>query len=324
MDSVHRLKIPTPFHVGPVNCYVFTGDGLTLLDPGPATAEAYEALSDGLDELGFSIADVDRVLITHPHMDHFGLASRIIAESDAHTVAHQDATDRLSDPIEHFKREQRVFGPFLRTMGVPEQVVATAITLPEAYTDYQDALSVDRELSDGDTVNAGRELTAIHTPGHAPGSVCFLTQTEDVAFTGDHVLAHITPNPLLTIQPGTEGERTRSLPTYLDSLERLHQTKAGVGEGGHGERILDLDSRIQAIIDHHQDRKERIAEMIAKRGPLSAYEIMREMFPDLPATEVFSGMSEVIGHLDLLEDDDRVHITELDGVRQYSLHKDNK
>lgn len=319
MDNVHRLTIPTPFHVGPVNCYVFTGAGLTLLDPGPATAEAYAELTTGLNELGFAIADVDQVFITHPHMDHFGLANRVATESGACTIAHHDATKRLRDPVDHFKREQKVFGPFLCTMGAPEDAVASAMTLPEAYIDYQDALSIDHELNDGDTVDVGSELTALHTPGHAPGSVCFLTQTADVAFTGDHVLNHITPNPLLTVRPGSEAERTRSLPTYLDSLERLQQTNADVGEGGHGERIPDLNSRIKAIIDHHQNRKERIAEMITKRGPISAYEIMRTLFPNLPATELFPGMSEVIGHLDLLTDEARVHSTVTKGIRQYSL-----
>lgn len=319
MDDVHRIQIPTPFHVGRVNCYVFTGNSLTLLDPGPATEDAYEELSAGLEDLGFTIADVDQILISHPHMDHFGLANRVVEESGSVAVAHSDATEPLVDPVDHFEREQKFFRPFLETMGVPEEYAESAIRLPEAYVDYQYPLSVDRELTDGDTVDVGRDLAVVHTPGHAPGSVCFVSEPDAVAFTGDHVLGHITPNPLLTLVPGTDDERTRSLPTYVDSLQTIREVGASVGHGGHGESMPDLDGRVQAILDHHRDRKENIADILAATGPVSPYDVMQEMFPDLPATEVFSGMSEVIGHLDLLEDEDRVDIDERDGVRTYAL-----
>ena len=318
MDDVHRLEIPTPFQVGRVNCYVFVGDELTLLDPGPATEAAYDELVAGLDDHGFALTDVSRVLITHPHMDHFGLANRVVEESGARAVAHRDATRRLADPLAHFAREQAFFRPFLQEMGVPKQVVTTAVELPEAYTDCQEPLAVDHELADGDSVGVGTTLRVVHTPGHAPGSVCFVSARDAVAFTGDHVLQHISPNPLLTIAPGTENERTRSLPLYLDSLGKIQEVDADVGYAGHGERIVELDKRVEEILDHHHSRKERIAEVIEIMGPITAYAIMQELFPDLPATEVVPGMSEVIGHLDLLEDGGRVESTERDGIRQYA------
>lgn len=321
MDDVHRLQISTPFHVGRVNCYVFTRDKLTLLDPGPATEEAYEELSAGLQDLGFAISDVDQILISHPHMDHFGLANRLVEESGSVAVAHGDATEPLADPVGHFEREQAFFRPFLELMGVPEQFAESAIRLPEAYVDYQYPLTVNRELTDGDTVDVGvgEDLKVVHTPGHAPGSVCFVSESDGIAFTGDHVLSHITPNPLLTLVPGTDDERTRSLPAYVDSLQTIRAVDASVGCGGHGERMPDLDGRVQEILDHHQERKENIADILATVGPVSPYDVMQEMFPDLPATEVFSGISEVLGHLDLLEDEDRVDIEEMNGVRTYAM-----
>ncbi|MEF8778633.1 MAG: MBL fold metallo-hydrolase [Natronomonas sp.] len=316
MDDVHRLQIPTPFDVGRVNCYVFAGEELTLLDPGPDTEAAYEELSTGLERYGFAIDDIDRVVITHPHMDHFGIAGRIVEESGAYSVAHRDATHRLVDPIGHFDHEQTFFRPFLQKMGVPERTAETAVKLPEAYSDYQTPLGVDRKLTDGDSVDVGVELKAIHTPGHAPGSVCFVSAADNTGFTGDHVLGHISPNPLLTLEPGAEDERTRSLPTYLDSLRRM-RGGVDIGHAGHGDVVPDLDERIEAIIEHHHSRKERIEDILRKQSGATAYEVMEEMFPDLPATEIFPGMSEVIGHLDLLEDENRVEITEADGVRQY-------
>lgn len=320
MDGLNHFEVPTPFDVGTMNCYVFVGDELTVLDPGPATDVAYEEVSEGLSDLGLVVADIDQVLITHPHMDHFGVANRIVEESGARAVAHEDATRRLGDPIELFDREQEFFRPYLQAMGVPEQYAETAVTLPEAYTDYQEPLTIDYEITDGDTVDVGMDLRVVHTPGHAPGSVCFVQPTEGIAFTGDHVLKHVSPNPLLTVTPGSEQGRTRSLPTYLDSLQRIQDVDADIGHPGHGERISDLDGRIQEILDHHHQRKETIADMLEVEGAMTAYDIMQAMFPDLPVTEFFPGMSEVIGHLDLLEDEDRVEITEENGIRRYVLH----
>lgn len=319
MDDVFRIEISTPFDVGRVNCYGLTGDALTLVDPGPATATAYDDLVAGLAEHGYHVADVDRLLVTHPHMDHFGQATRVVEESGARAVAHADAAPRLADPRGLFEREQAFFEPFLQTLGMPRQEAKTAVTLPESYTGYQEPLAVDRELVDGDRIGGDHDLVAVHTPGHAPGSVCFVRESAGVAFTGDHVLANISPNPILTLAPGTDDERTRSLPTYLTALERIQEVDASVGEAGHGDRVDDLAGRAGEIIAHHDRRKERIADMVGDRQPVTPYAVMNELFADLPVTEVFAGMSEVLGHLDLLEDEGRVGQIERGGQRTYTL-----
>ncbi|MFC4540376.1 MBL fold metallo-hydrolase [Halosolutus amylolyticus] len=318
MDFMEQAPIPTPFGVGRVNCYLFPENDLTVLDPGPATKEAYEELGRSLDRIGCSIDDIDRVLITHPHIDHFGLAGRIVEESGARVFAHKDAADRLSDPIGYFAQEQEYFRPFLLSMGMPADTVDTVLELPEPYVDYQKPVTVTHELTDGDSIDVGVDLECISTPGHAPGSLCFLATSEDAMFTGDHVLSDITPNPLLTLAPDSDT-RTRSLPTYLESLRYVLEISATVGYGGHGDQIPTLHDRVQETIAHHQERKERIADLVAESQPTTAYQIMKEMFPDLPATEMFPGMSEVIGHLDLLEDENRVVISEVDDVTRYEL-----
>jgi glyoxylase-like metal-dependent hydrolase (beta-lactamase superfamily II) len=314
-----RIRVPTPFAVGRVNCYVLRGDGLTLIDPGPASEESYETVVEGLAAGGHAVEDVDRIVVTHPHMDHFGGVARLVAESGAEVCAHGDAVGWLADPDGQFEREQALFEPFLISMGLPERLGDTVISLPETYREFREPVTVDRELADGDRIAVDdTELEAIHTPGHAPGSVCLLAPGEAV-YTGDHVLGHISPNPLLTTKPGTDEERTRSLPTYLDSLERVRGLDAPVAEPGHGDPVGDVDGRIDEIVTHHREREETVAGIL-EEGPMTAYEVMEELFPDLPATEAFPGMSETIGHLDLLEDEGRVTLNERgDGVVEYAL-----
>lgn len=317
MESVERIEIPTPFSIGRVNCYAFTADGLALLDPGPKTDDAYAELDSALERAGYAVADVDRVLITHAHMDHYGLAGRIKAESGADVVAHEDATSRLADPDGYLERERAFFKPFLVAMGLPEELVDTVVELPGSYTEFRDPVEVDRALADGDVVDAGTDLRAVHTPGHTPDSVCFVAASSDAAFTGDHVMAEVSPNPLLTVAPDAADERTRSLPAYLDSLRTIRDVDATVGHAGHRDRVPDIATRATEIVDHHEKRKERIADVVSEAGEITAYGVTKRLFPDLPATEMFPGMSEVIGHLDLLEEERRVDIATVERRRRY-------
>lgn len=317
--DVRRLEIPTPFRVGPINCYLLPEPTVTLIDPGPATDDAYAALESQLEQEGRAIADVEQVLITHPHMDHFGLANRVSEASRARVLAHADAVRRLEVPFEFFDHEQAFFTRFLQSVGVPEDIAVATTTLPEPYLQFQEPVSVDRILNEGATVDAGRDLAVVHTPGHAPGSVCFLDRESSAAFTGDHVLSGISPNPFLTLAPGATDERTRSLPAYVDSLRKLRPHDIATGYGGHGARIADLDGRIHEILDHHRERKETMLELLTEIGPATAYQLMGELFPDLPTTEAFAGISETVGHLDLLEDDGRIEPIEDGGPVRYRI-----
>jgi len=314
----HRISVPTPFAVGRVNCYLLDGEEPTLVDPGPASEAAREALVAGLADHGYDLADVDRLVVTHPHMDHYGLAAAVVRAAGATVCAHPDAVAWLADPDGQLQREQALFEPFMREMGVPDALAGTVVSLPDTYREFREPVEVGRDLREGDRLTAGgADLEVLHTPGHAPGSVCLLAAGEAV-FTGDHLLADVSPNPLLTTRPDDPDERTRSLPQYLEALERLRGVDAPVAHPGHGDRIEDVDGRIEEVIAHHRDREQRVADLLAD-GPLTAYEVMEALFPDLPATEIFPGMSEAIGHLDLLEEAGRVETVETDGVVAYRL-----
>lgn len=89
-----------------VNCYFSTGNELSVIDPGPATDDAFDELESSLTHIGYRIEDIDRILVTHPHIDHFGLAGRIVDRSGARVFAHKDTADRLTDSIEYSKKEQ--------------------------------------------------------------------------------------------------------------------------------------------------------------------------------------------------------------------------
>src|SRR6476469_3640338 len=83
LPPIHQLSLPTPFKVGPVNSYIVDTEPLTLVDCGPLTEEAWAALEAGLAAHGWRVQDIGRLIITHGHVDHWGLAARIVAISGA-------------------------------------------------------------------------------------------------------------------------------------------------------------------------------------------------------------------------------------------------
>jgi glyoxylase-like metal-dependent hydrolase (beta-lactamase superfamily II) len=321
MSQMEHIEIPTPFGIGTVNCYLLDGEELTLIDPGPATEPSFAALDEVLDQLGHDAGDIENILVTHAHMDHYGSVGQLKDQSGASVFAHKRASRILADPVEHFDRERAFFPQYLVSMGVPERMAMAATNVPEPYFAFQEPVTVDRELADGDHIDVGPELAAVHTPGHSQGSICFTASVDGYVFTGDHLLNEITPNPGLSVGVGPDSGRTRGLPVYMASLEKLRSLAVETGYAGHGNAITDVETRIDETLAHHRERKEEVADILADSGPMTPYAIMLEMFSQLPITELFLGMSEVIGHLDLLEDEDRIVIVEADGVSRYRLRE---
>jgi glyoxylase-like metal-dependent hydrolase (beta-lactamase superfamily II) len=294
-----RLSIPTPFQVGPVNAYVAGG---TVVDPGPASEEAWSALLTELDAVGLDPDDVEQVLVTHPHPDHFGLAKRF-RDRGARVLASAPSARIIGGFAERLQYEQRYFSAFFQRHGMAESTARTVTELPEAFVQYAPDVETDRVLDAGDAVTVDdTTLDVGTTTGHAPGELTFAYDHGDDrrAIVGDNVLPDITPNPLL--QPpmdDPDDDRPRVLPAFNDALERLRAADYDRLLPGHREVIDDPRGRIDAILDAHEERTREVSELVD--GPTTAVDVMNALFEDLPATEQFSGMSEAVGHLDVLE-----------------------
>lgn len=298
MGMFERLAIPTPFQIGAVNGYL---TGRTLIDPGPDSDDAWDALRDALEARDLAVADLERVLITHPHPDHFGLAGRL-REAGAAIVASAEAAAIIADFADRLTYEQEFLEPFLRRHGVAADVAGTVVRLPEAYLEFAPDCPVDRRLDDGERLElADAVLTTESVAGHAPGEVIYTAESPagPVAVVGDHVLDPITPNPFLQPPPDRGAERPRVLPAYNRSLDRLAERDFHRLYPGHRDRIDRPTHRIEQLRRFHEHRTDSVEDLVAE--PRDAAMVMRELFDDLPVTEVYSGMSEAIGHLDVLE-----------------------
>ena len=230
------LSIPTPFYVGDVNVYLIKEEPLTLIDVGPKTKEAADALREKLQRNGVQFADVRRIVLTHAHEDHCGLAKQVRDEAkNAEILVHNWETGHLFGRLareEHHKLMIRA--------GVPETAFSEMQALYKDISLLTDALSEGdfSELKDEMELEfAGGTLKVLHTPGHTPGSCSFVREANRTLIAGDCVLKRITPNPIVSPDPIDKNKRFKSLAEYLVSLARLRSVSPTLVYGGHGEPI---------------------------------------------------------------------------------------
>jgi glyoxylase-like metal-dependent hydrolase (beta-lactamase superfamily II) len=163
----------------------------------------------------------------------------------------------------------------------------------------------------------GLQASAIITPGHAAGHLSLWMAGSGVLVSGDHLLPRITPNPLIEPDADDPLGRRRSLVEYLDSLERFIALDPPSVLPGHGEAFTDVAALAASMRAHHVTRATEIGAVVGELGRPTAYDLTRRIFPHLEGFAVMLGISEVVGHLDLLLADGRV--SEVEGSpRRYS------
>jgi len=296
-EGVLVSQLPTPFPVGPVNCWLIAERPITLIDPGMLIPESLSAVEDLLARGGVTLADVDQVLLTHAHPDHFGAAGWIAERSPATIVCGRPEVPRIVDaPID---RERAL--AVMIDLGMPAEVIATLPAGLEALREMIQAPPRDRvmALDDGDVFEAGgRRFDVLVTPGHAQGHVSL--HSASILFSGDHLLPHITPNPAIEIDDESDIGRRQSLVEYLASLDRFVDLDPDAVLPGHGPAFSDVGTLVRGLRTHHATRADHILDIVGELGAPSVYDIARVMFPTLEGMGVVLGLSEVVGHLDIL------------------------
>ena len=174
-------------------------------------------------------------------------------------------------------------------------------------------------LDDGDPIPfQSMTWRTIHCPGHSPGLICFYWPEKKILFAGDHLLKEITPNPLLSVSNNKFPFHYPSLKEYLVSLEKVEGLDISLLLPGHGEEISDAKGLIQKIFTHHRERTDRVLAILSN-GEKTPYEIAMDLFPGIPPFEVFLGISEAVGHLEILREKGLVTVNEKEGEDYYSL-----
>ena len=310
-----RIVVPTPFAVGPANVYVVTADPVTMIDSGTNTPETENALMLGLADIGVYPEQIARVVVSHGHPDHFGLAPRIRELSGATVMAGQADLPKLTSD----RTMLHATGRLLLGEGMP---MATLVEMGErgesrSFRDLHPRVDGAVGLRDGDRLTFdGFDLEVLHLPGHTAGHICLYEPASGVLFSGDTLLLEITPNPLLEPDPEDPSERRKSLVQYTATLDRLADLPLSTVYPGHGPVIEAPHELIEDMRRHHRRRAADLEGRLTADGK-TGWQLAVELFPNLEGFDNFLAVSEVVAHMDLLVQEGRAGTVLRDGVTYY-------
>jgi len=342
--ALYRLRTPMSSAALPwVMPYAFvpnTAEGITLFDAGYGTSDATEAMTAQLAALGRTPADVRRLIVSHFHPDHIGMAGWLKDQSpDLELVmTYEDAEvyngmDRGHDQWESEMRAWGIRHGFTaadldqaeddhRERKEREKAARSEHDTAKATEDQQwrmRRIEPSRLVTDGEEIAFdGWTLVSQWTPGHTPGHLCIYLPDERLTFTGDHVLSRITPN--VSYHPEDETSGRNPLAEFLESQQKTADLDTRLALPAHEELIEDLPARCRFIIDHHHERADEVLEGIAAVGNqagATALDIAARVTWNRP-WDTFSiwkrrsAIGETLAHLRLVETQGRVRRVEDD------------
>ena len=309
--GIHRISMPVPFPEagGPVNAYALEDreGGLVLFDSGLGSPEAERAMADGLRRIGRSPADVRRIVISHGHVDHFGGARTLIDQAgrEVPVEVHPRDLPKVAGGRARWEELAPLYGAHLSRLGVPEGI------LGEASREVARGFGLARAVPAAKPLDASGPLRVahatfeiLHMPGHTPGLVCLYDREHRIFVSDDHLLERVSPNPLIELGPNGE-EDWLPLVAYLDSVTRLRELEVDVVLPGHATPFGDHRRVIDRLLHFFGKRQERIEDVLSK-GPATAWELSRALFPAAPSAATFLTVSEVLANLEVLESRGRV------------------
>ncbi len=255
-EPVVKLEIPMRRNpLGKTFSYLLK-ESATLIDTGVPTREAMRALERQLQREGFKPGSLERVILTHLHVDHMGLAERLSALG-VEIWASAQACERLEVLREESERFFDLLVEEAQAFGAQEYL-AYVDSLRHLLPPTPPNLEVDQTIRDGQTINLpGATLKAIWTPGHAPEHLCLHWESQRILFSGDHVLPKITSH--ISLRPHQDQD---PLADYLDSLGKVEGLDARIVHPGHQWSFENLAQRVKELRQHHRQRLEEIHRAI--------------------------------------------------------------
>lgn len=319
--SIKVLPVPTPFAVGRVNTYLIEDDPLTLVDAGPNSGTSLTSLEAALAEHGRRVEDLERIVLTHQHIDHIGLAQILADRSGAEVCALDALAPWLAQYGKAMEEDDRFAEDLMLRNGIPKDIAIALRAVTGQFRAWGSPVQVGTALADGGELGfAGRTWRVLHRPGHSPSDTVFLDEATGDLMAGDHLIKHISSNPLISRPLDghvPEGGRPRALVTYLESLRATREMELRTVLPGHGEPIDDHRALIDERLEGHERRVRKIVGIIAAE-PLSAFDIAQQMWGNVAVTQAYLTLSEVLGHVDLLLERGEAVEVEDDGVVRFA------
>ena len=302
-DQIYQLKVPIPYDMGDVNCYLIKGeDGFTIVDTGDHTEEAKilwtKVLSEGIP--------VEKLVLTHSHPDHVGLAGWFQKQFNIPVWMSTNSYKEVQRIRTSFEGEKssNSQSSLLYLHGLPTTTNQdNEFKMVESYEFEPSHLFEDHE-----EIQLGNIIfETLWTPGHSPDHFCFYNQQNEILLAGDHILNDI--NPIVMSQ--SVGDNP--LKNYIHSLDKIKNYPTQYVLTGHGEPITNLSRRIEEMKMHYQKRWKQAYESILEQGS-SAYQISQIIYgKELSLHRSISAFIQTITNLVYLESVGKVKMEEQSG-----------
>jgi glyoxylase-like metal-dependent hydrolase (beta-lactamase superfamily II) len=318
-EGILLVRLPLSFALNHINVYLLDdGDGWTLVDCGLDTKASREAWEAVLASPLVAGRPIRRIVVTHHHPDHVGLAGWLSARLDApvHMTAGELAVaGRYADPARDIVAERMTFW---NEHGLPADLAATLLERMPRYSRHVHALPADVQHIDlhAPLRLGGRQWQPIIGRGHSPEHLSLFDAEGDVLLGGDQVLPMITPN--IGVWPGGD---MNPLHSYLESLNRF----IALGDDplllpSHKQPLRGIDCRVDEIRQHHEERLREVAGACVK--PMTCFELLPALFGrPLRNEEIGFGLGEGVAHLNFLESEGRLgSVVDEGGTRRFAAH----
>jgi len=299
--GIYEIFLPLPMRPTIINTYLIDCHGAWLLiDTGMNTPDSMSTLEEAFRTIGIKLEDLDVLIGTHYHVDHFGASEIIQRRSGAKVLLNELELERVNRMLRLAKTtpmqipETRAF--FIRH-GFPVDRFAPEGMRPSWFgsSQYSPATRPDAFLRDGDVIPVGdRRLEVIWTPGHSPGHCVIYLRDEKVMVVGDHLLPKITPHV------GLYPESTPNpLGDFLASQRKVQPFDVELVLPAHGGVYHDHRHRANQLIEHHRYRESEILDLV-RHQPMTAFEVAEQVFGDeeRPIYHVMAATFETLAHLE--------------------------
>jgi glyoxylase-like metal-dependent hydrolase (beta-lactamase superfamily II) len=319
MPGLLWVRLALPFRLNHVNIYLLAdGDGWTMVDSGFGNEESIAAWT-ALFEGPLADVNVTRLIVTHSHPDHVGLAGWIVERFNCplymSQVEYLQSVYYQNRGTEERRNAQRLF---FRHHGMDEDLTDKLLSRGQDYLKQVSILPPSyRRISHGEEISIGtRRFKVITGGGHALDQVMLYCAADKLFLSADQVLSKISPNvSVWAVEPDQN-----SLGEYLASLASLTTTLPYdvLVLPGHGVPFYGLKTRIKQLADHHEDRCQLIANA-CRETPQTSRELVPVVFHKYPLDVHQMGFAagELIAHVNYMLVEGRLTAEDVDGVLRF-------
>ncbi|PDW03087.1 MBL fold metallo-hydrolase [Candidatus Viridilinea mediisalina] len=291
---------------------VIAGDYLALVDVGSGQGSSDEQLRAGMAAIAdewdeaVSWADLNRIVITHAHIDHHGGLNMVRHLTDAPIAVHELDRRVLIKHDERLALTRFRLGVFLRRAGFDEAHRMRLLKMYSGGKHLFQSLPVQDVMRDGDLLDG--LFRVIHVPGHCPGHVCL--QLDNILLTADHVL----PGVAIFLSPESLTAST-GVDHFLQSLRKVAQVQGvELCLGGHDRPVQDVGAAIARIERTQQQRIQRIYEACAE--PHSIASLTHKLYPSVGDYDELLAIQKVGAYLEYLDQRGMLEVANLEEVAE--------